>query len=200
MVQMPCPEQAAWGGVLKRRLLRIYGARLLRSAWAQQILLPPALAYTRWVYWRLARGIARQIGDYRLSGMDVVAVIGVDASPSCGVTRTLDINRAVRGLARVDVGTVTVEDVDAAVRGSVNRGSGLFVTALQHQLEQQQRRWRLRHGPPRRMLGGEEVPMAWLAHDLIGELDGRPSPVPAALRRTAASFSAAQVRLPGARR
>ena len=29
--QMPCPEQRAWGGVLKRRMLRAYGARGPRS-------------------------------------------------------------------------------------------------------------------------------------------------------------------------
>ena len=29
IVQLPCPEEQAWGGVLKRHLLRAYGSRTL---------------------------------------------------------------------------------------------------------------------------------------------------------------------------
>src|SRR5512146_1334310 len=31
IVQMPCPEQLAWGGVLKRHMLRMYGHPLARA-------------------------------------------------------------------------------------------------------------------------------------------------------------------------
>jgi hypothetical protein len=60
---MPCPEQAAWGGVMKRFILRFYGAR---ASWAHQfrgLLLPVFRLYTRSVYRRLASRTARHIAD-----------------------------------------------------------------------------------------------------------------------------------------
>jgi uncharacterized protein YbbK (DUF523 family) len=84
--QMPCPEQAAWGGVLKRRLLPVYGAagtvrHRLRGPLARLF-----LAWTALVHRRLARAVAGQIADYRGAGLEVVGAVGVGASPSCGVT------------------------------------------------------------------------------------------------------------------
>jgi hypothetical protein len=61
--QMPCPEQRAWGGVLKRYTLPFYGARGgPRRALARQ-LLPLFLWHTRRVYRRLAREVAGDIED-----------------------------------------------------------------------------------------------------------------------------------------
>jgi predicted secreted protein len=91
IVQMPCPEQYAWGGVDKRYTMPAYGAdhtmlrRLRRPAtWL-------FLLYTRLVYRRLAGRVARDIRDYARSGQTVQAVVGVGGSPSCGVRTTLDL-------------------------------------------------------------------------------------------------------------
>jgi hypothetical protein len=46
IVQLPCPEQRAWGGVLKRRLLLFYGEGRLRYR-LRGALLPIMLWYTR---------------------------------------------------------------------------------------------------------------------------------------------------------
>src|SRR5512140_3034490 len=54
--QMPCPERIAWGGAMKRLVLRSYGAR-----WAYRlraIVLPLFVLYTRVRYWRIARRVA----------------------------------------------------------------------------------------------------------------------------------------------
>lgn len=172
MVQMPCPEQQVWGGVLKRHLLRAYGSPAVRSARVRKALLPVALAYTRWRYRLLARAVATQSADCRRSGVDVVAVLGVDGSPSCGVQQSLDPARALEGLAHVDPRTVTSSDINAIVRDSACTGAGMYSRALQRQLRKR----------------GMAVP--FLAHDLFAELEGRPSPaVPAIelLARTAGS-------------
>ena len=68
IVQMPCPEELAWGGVLKRRLLLVYGSPSARRPWLRRMLLPVAVGYTRWRYRRQADAVARQIADYRRSG------------------------------------------------------------------------------------------------------------------------------------
>lgn len=166
VVQLPCPEERAWGGVLKRHLLRAYGAavahprgwRLARALW------PVALAHTREVYRRLARRVGAQLADCVASGIAVVAVVGVDGSPSCGVDTTLDAAACLDELARVPVASLTVERHNAIIRRAARPGQGLFVAALRRELA-------------RRRL---EVP--FVGHDLLAELDGRPSSVDLAVR------------------
>jgi uncharacterized protein YbbK (DUF523 family) len=148
--QLPCPEQLAWGGVLKRRLLFLYG-----RPWLSPVvrLLPPALsAYTATRYRLLASRVARQITDYQRSGFDVVGVVGVDASPSCGVTTRLDLGASLAAvvgcpLARLDRRFMN----DTVVNGSARPGRGLFVDALSDALARQ----------------GARVPL--LSHDLRSE-------------------------------
>ena len=89
---MPCPEQRAWGGVLKRRMLRAYEARGTVLYRFRGPLLRLFVFNTRLVSWRLARHVAREIADYKRSGFTVVGIVGVGASPSCGVRTTLDIS------------------------------------------------------------------------------------------------------------
>jgi predicted secreted protein len=155
--QLPCPEQHAWGGVLKRRMLLAYGARTTPIYTVRRLLLPLFLAHTRLVYWRLARQVAAQIADYQRSGITVVAIIGVGASPSCGVHTTLDIRRSFAAMAALPthhVDRVTVNrDVVTACR---RPGSGLFTHALQRQLHH-------RH-----------LDVPFLEHDLIAEMHGQP--------------------------
>ena len=163
MVQLPCPEERAWGGVLKRRLLLLYGSSRWLPAPVRRALLPPALAYTRWVYRGLARGTARQLADYRRSGMDVVAVVGVDGSPSCGVARTLDVPCALDRLAACPRRSMALADANAVVRETLVPGQGMFTALLRGELRRRR------------------IAVRYLAHDLIGELDGRSSTAISAL-------------------
>lgn len=166
MVQMPCPEERAWGGVRKRRLLLLYGSDRWLPAGLRRRLLTAALAYTRWVYRRLARQAAGQIADYRRSGMNVVAVVGVDGSPSCGVACTLDLRTAADRLAACPRRTMTVDDANAVVRETLAPGPGMYTAMLGRELQRRR------------------VEVHLLAHDLLAELDGKPSTaVPAILRR-----------------
>jgi predicted secreted protein len=157
IVQMPCPEQHAWGGVLKRRLLAFFGSEGTLRYRLRNILLPVLLWYTRWVYRNLARQIADQIEDYLSSGFTVVGIVGVDGSPSCGVHQTLDAKRSLDLLGRLPE-TAHAQDVNTIVQGCVTVGRGSFIELLRKELE-------------RRRL---KVP--FLAHDLIAELQGRETP------------------------
>lgn len=132
--QLPCPERRAWGGVLKRRMLLAYGATGTVRAPVTRLLLGPFLGYTRVVYARLARRVARDVRDYQRSGTRVVGVVGVAGSPSCGVVTTLDLAGSLDALtrcplARLDRRTL-VEDV---VADHVQPGEGLFMSALRRQ-------------------------------------------------------------------
>lgn len=157
VVQMPCPEQRAWGGVTKRMLLTAYGAQGTLLYRFRRILLPLFLLYTRLIYRRLARETAHQIEDYLVSGFSVIAVVGIDGSPSCGVMQTLDFRRSFDLTASIDVESFTVGKMNIIIRQSLMDGQGLFTAALQDELK------------------NKRVAIPYLAHDLIAELDGKTS-------------------------
>lgn len=116
MVQMPCPEQVAWGGVTKRCLLLTYGSKRSVLYRLRHILLPLALWRTRKVHRCLARMIADQIADYLDSGYAVVGIVGVDGSPSCGVATGLNVRQAVERLAQINPASVTAVEINAIMR------------------------------------------------------------------------------------
>ena len=153
IVQLPCPEQHAWGGVLKRHLLHLYGNRLLRWSAVRRPVVAIARAVTVLRYAAPARRTARLVADYAAADVDVVGVVGVGASPSCGVLTTLDLDGAVEAMARCRRCLLTPDVVNRqVVAGNVVAGPGLFVSALQRRLDRE----------------GLDVPMR--EHDLLGEL------------------------------
>ena len=93
IVQLPCPEQQFWGGVLKRRMLRLYGLQRRSRILARVLLamLPAIQAWSRLAFRRLARAEAHRIEDYLRSGFDVVAVVGVDGSPTLNASEGLEV-------------------------------------------------------------------------------------------------------------
>lgn len=153
IVQMPCPEQHAWGGILKPYLLMAYGSRHTLLYRLRGLLLPIFIWYTRRVYRKLARATAAQIRDYRDSGFSAVSIVGIDGSPSCGVTKTLDLEKSFALTARLDPKLITVDALNNAIRTAVVPGHGLFISELQQQLR-------------RRGLN-----VIFTQHDLIAELD-----------------------------
>jgi predicted secreted protein len=158
IVQMPCPEQYAWGGVLKRRLLAAYGLRW-RHPLAYRLrrpLLALGVLYTRWTYRRLAARVAGEIADYLASGYVVAGVLGVDGSPSCGMDRTVGPD-VLDVLMTVPMETLSAGQLNAALRRAAIPGPGLFVREL------------------RRALRRRRIDVPFRAHDLFAELEGRPS-------------------------
>lgn len=133
IVQMVCPEQRVWGGVLKRRFLWLVDHP--RIARASRFLLRLVWPYLRIRYRRLARRVARDVEDYVSSGMDVVAVVGVAGSPSCGVTTTMDPPTSLYALGdcpqRLSTEWMNREVVEAAERP----GLGLFIEMLNDEID-----------------------------------------------------------------
>ena len=85
IVQMPCPEQRVWGGVLKRRFLWLID-HPPTSRWVGT-LSTSVNAFIRLRYWRIANRVIREVEDYTKSGFDVVGLIGVADSPSVASLR-----------------------------------------------------------------------------------------------------------------
>jgi predicted secreted protein len=163
--QMPCPEQHAWGGVLKPRMLRLYGAPLLRIGPVSVALAVAARGWMHVVYGRLARQVVTAIADYIASGMTVVEIVGVAASPSCGVNTTLNLSGALRAMADCDPATIDRTTVNRhVVAGSVEDGSGVFIAALCRQLR--------RHN----------LPIRFVEHNLLAEIGTVDSDTPVTVR------------------
>lgn len=166
--QLPCPEQRAWGGVLKRRMLIAYGSAGTWRAPLVRLMLRPFIWYTKVVYAGLARAIARDIRDYRRSGIDVAGLVGIGGSPSCGVRTTLDLPAAVTALTRCPAARLSRRTLnDDVIAASVREGEGLFVRALRRRL----------------CRAGRGVPL--MEHDLLAELGVQRGPDAAAARSRA---------------
>jgi uncharacterized protein YbbK (DUF523 family) len=153
--QMPCPEQRAWGGVLKRLLLRAHGIKGSPLYPLRRPLLCMFVAYTRLAYARLARGVAREIADYQQSGYEVTGVIGVGSSPSCGVRNTLDMRRSLEVIAACPIALIDRTTMnERAVAGCRTLGEGIFIQQLRRRLDS----------------AGIEVP--FVEYDIVAEMRG----------------------------
>jgi uncharacterized protein YbbK (DUF523 family) len=158
--QMPCPEQRAWGGVTKPQMLRAYGLIDSRLYRFRAVLFGLFLANTRLRYRLLARHVAREIEQYGNAGVAVAGVVGIGASPSCGVHTTLDMRRSFETIAACPLAAIDRAMInERVVTESRVAGEGLFIRALRKQL----RRRRI------------EIP--FLEHDLIIEMQGREQPL-----------------------
>jgi predicted secreted protein len=159
IIQMPCPEQIAWGGVLKPRLWSVLElAHTQRFSRFQSLVLWLLLWHTRRIYRRVATQVAQQVVDYQRSGCEVIGIVGVDGSPSCGLHRTLDVARFLREWNRLPK-TAQAADLNSVIMECATAGHGIFVEELQRQL------------------GRRGAGVRWFAHDLIAELRGKACPL-----------------------
>lgn len=131
-------------------------------------MLRPFIWYTRVVYAGLARVVARDIRDYRRSGIDVAGLVGIGGSPSCGVRTTLDLPAAVTALTRCPAARLSRRTLNNdVIAASAREGEGLFVRALRRRLSR----------------AGRGVPL--MEHDLLAELGVQRGPDAAAARSPA---------------
>jgi hypothetical protein len=80
----------------------------------------------------LARAVVRDIQDYVGNDFEVVGVVGVAGSPSCGVRTTLDLATALRALGTCPRRPVSKDWLNRQVVAAAGRG--LFVEALTDEL------------------------------------------------------------------
>ncbi|WP_082955959.1 2-thiouracil desulfurase family protein [Mycobacterium sp. E3339] len=155
--QLPCPERLAWGGVLKPHSLPLYHSKGGFLYPLRAVLLRVFVVWTRLVYRRTARQVVRDVADYQQSGIAVAGVIGIGASPSCGVATTLDMRASLEVVASCPAAALTRDVMnERAVLACRRPGEGLFIAALDRQFRRR----------------GLAIPA--LEHDLAAELRGSP--------------------------
>ncbi len=189
--QMHCPEQRAWGGVLKRYMLPIYGSQGTLLYRLRHAILPLFLLYTRWRYRRLAKEVVRDIEDYVRSGFEVVGIVGVGGSPSCGVCSTLDLGRSIEVLAGCPLAGIERHRLnEESIVACLIEGEGLFIEAIRRQLKR------------------KHLPIRFYEHELLTEIRGQPihlrartvqgcNDEPSNLLQDQAAFSGRERRLSG---
>jgi uncharacterized protein YbbK (DUF523 family) len=154
--QLPCPERLAWGGVLKRHSLRLYHSKGGPLYALRGVLLRAFVWWTKIIYWRLARQVARDVADYQRAGIAVAGIVGIGASPSCGVTTTLDLRASLDVVAACPAAALTRDVMnEQAVLGCRRAGEGLFIKALDRELKRRQ------------------LTVPAFEHDLVAELRGQ---------------------------
>jgi predicted secreted protein len=155
IVQMPCPEQLAWGGVHKRLMWLSLPSR---SAFIERMKARCFFLfalYTQYVYRRLARRIAQEMADYRDSGYEIVGVVGIDGSPSCGVRSTLDLRKSFLYFSSLGTETMQRESFNRNLyQDCLRQGRGLFTIALEAQCQKR------------------GIELKYFSHDLVAEMRG----------------------------
>ncbi len=134
--QLPCPERLAWGGVLKRHSLWLYHSKGGPMYPVRGVLLGAFVWWTKAIYRRLARRVAADVADYHRAGMKVAGVVGIGASPTCGVTTTVDLRASLEVVAACPAAALTRDVLnEQAVLACRRSGEGLFVAALDRELK-----------------------------------------------------------------
>ncbi|MBU1669936.1 MAG: DUF523 domain-containing protein [Actinobacteria bacterium] len=135
IIQMECPEQRAWGGVLKKYMWLGLGTRNGVLLKLKRPLMAVFLWNTRRVCRKMAREIVRQVRDYLGSGFAVAGVIGIGGSPTCGVRNTVDIGKFSDYMLTADLDRLDRETLNRdGIRECGIEGRGLFIEALHTEL------------------------------------------------------------------
>jgi len=134
-------ESLEWGGVSRRLVFRflplLYNkgstpvVNLFGRAW---------LARYKGACRARAKAIAREIDGWQRSGYAVLGIIAMDDSPTCGVTRTLDLLSAVpaskdRGVSLADWEAPRFDKMRVVVPSLLVPGRGIFTSELVKWLE-----------------------------------------------------------------
>ena len=101
-----------------------------RTARLARFGLPAFLGYTRLRNRRLARRVGESIADYQANGVSIVALVGVGASPSCGVASTVDVAAALDSVVGCPFARLDRQVVNDAIAGATRSGPGIFMDEL----------------------------------------------------------------------
>lgn len=159
IVQMKCPEQKAWGGVLKKEMLTAYGAKEI-SSFFKKIYIKNFIKKTKRIYQILANDVVEEIEDYKNSGFEIIGIITVKGSPSCGLSASLDLEKSAIFLTNMDIGEINKDYLNSELyKNYLSDKQGLFIEALKNALK------------------SCHLDVPFLEHDLIDELKGGKSKI-----------------------
>lgn len=156
IIQMKCPEQKTWGGVLKRDMLMGYGIKGTLLNVFRKPYMVFFLWKTRRSFRKIAKEVVSEIKDYIDSGFDVAGIVGIKGSPSCGVSAALDLKISAEFAAYLDIEKLNREyfNENCYKKCLVNK-SGIFFDELKQELT------------------ANDIKVKFFEHDLLAELRGK---------------------------
>lgn len=157
IVQLPCPEQKAWGGVFKKYMLLSYGLNSSRSLLnsLRGVLFLLFVLYTKKVYKKIVCNVVKMIEDYKNSGFEIIGVVGVDGSPTCGVTTCLDMKKSFNCCAGHSIDSIDRNIYNREMYNKcLKQGKGLLFLELD------------------KVLKRKKIKITYYAHDLVREMKG----------------------------
>lgn len=160
IVQMKCPEQKTWGGVLKRYMLMGYCIRGTFLRPFLKIFMIFFLWKTRWSFGKIAGEVVSEIRDYMDSGFEVCGIVGIKGSPSCGVSAALDMKKSAEFAADMNIETLNREYFNQnCYKKCMENKRGLFTDVLNRELAK------------------KNIHVKFYEHDLLLEIEGKASNV-----------------------
>jgi hypothetical protein len=124
------------------------------------VFLPFFIWNTRRIYQKIAREIGAEIKDYLESGFEVLGIMGIAGSPSCGVTRALDIRKSFEFLANTDTDDLNRKRMnELGVNELIIEGKGFFIEAIEKDLKK------------------KNINVRFYEHDLSSEIKGEATKV-----------------------
>ncbi|NHI94849.1 MAG: DUF523 domain-containing protein [Candidatus Lokiarchaeota archaeon] len=142
--QLPCLECMGWGGVSRKSIFKFLPTikRHYRSKLFPIIKLFGKIWY--WNYKRLCKKVAKKeaskIKDYKNSGYEILGIITMNDSPTCGVTRTIDLlnfifNYKDFGFKLEDLEYPKLEKMKEIISKLLIEGQGTFTRELLEKLK-----------------------------------------------------------------
>lgn len=158
IVQMKCPEQRAWGGILKKYIWISVNSKNSLLYTGLKILFPLFLIYTKIIYKKIAKEIAKDIKDYTESDYEVVGIIGVDASPSCGVNSSLEMKKSFDFMAKLDINLIDRNVLNEKMyKNCLVKEKGIFIKEID------------------KILKRKKIEINYYSRDLVSEMHGHNS-------------------------
>lgn len=143
--QLPCPECLVWGGIRRDSLYK-WQPLMFNSVgqWWFPILQLLIKATAFLTHGRVSRREGRRaaawIADHVKQGFEVAGVVTANDSPTCGVTKTVDLFDIMRrgklsGMALDDFENPRLEKMGPFMQSMLIDGAGAFAGAIQKELD-----------------------------------------------------------------
>jgi len=151
IIQMKCPEREAWGGVHKPYS---WLSLKIRNPLIIKLLYPLFMWRTKMIYRKIAKEVVHEIQDYLNAGFEVIGIIGISASPTCSISKTIDGTKFLDYLAGKKVDEINRKELnEMSIKNALVDGNGMYITEL------------------KQILKRKKIDIKFYEHDLIKEMN-----------------------------
>jgi predicted secreted protein len=141
--QLPCLERMGWGGVSRRKFLRLQPIAF--KFVGSSLFLIINFFFKIWIFKfsRLCKKeafkVVDQMEDYINSSYSILGIIAMNDSPTCGATRTIDLLKSASkyknlGFKTEDLENPELEKMRIITPSLCEEGSGLFMIEVMKEL------------------------------------------------------------------